>query len=98
MFVITAIDKSAPDNDVRRVVSSNPASISHAPVNTLYAREAPMNVQSNPIGDDSPYGSSKRCNDGGGNCDWITFTAPYCISTAASAKRTYTCSPRNSRA
>ena len=46
-----------------------------------------MSVQRRPIGDAAPIGSISRSSPGGGNCDWITLTAPYEIIAVPRAKR-----------
>jgi hypothetical protein len=43
-----------------------------------------MNVQSRPMGEESPYLCSNRNVPGKGNCVWMTLAMPYPISVTPS--------------
>src|SRR5579872_2501212 len=64
-----------------------PETTSTLPVNISYDRDAPIDDQSTPIGERSPYVSSRRLKPGADIWSGISFTNPYEIIVAPKAKR-----------
>jgi len=75
-WIASASAISAPRSVVRGSRRRIPASVSAQPVKAWYAGDAPSEAQRTPIGERSPYGSTRRMSDGYGICSGTTLMTP----------------------